>query len=57
MTDEELDKLSEEEIQNLMKLSNELSQRAYDYVKMASRSRKNFTEEIRKLKDENYQKH
>ena len=33
MTDEELNTLSEEEIENLMELSNELSQRAYDDVK------------------------
>ena len=56
MTDEELNKLSEEEVQNLMKLSNELSQRAYDYVKMVREVEKNLAEEIKKLKDENISK-
>lgn len=53
MTDEELNTLSEEEIESLMELSNELSQKAYDYVKMVREVEKNLTEEIAKLKDKN----
>ena len=56
MTDEELSKLSEEEIQDLMELSNELSQRAYDYVKMVREVEKSLAEEITKLKDKNISK-
>ena len=56
MTDEELNTLSEEEIENLMELSNELSQRAYDYVKMVREVEKDLTEEIKKLKDKNIYK-
>ena len=56
MTDEELNALSEKEIEALMESSNELSQRAYDYIKMVREVEKNLAEEIKKLKNKNINK-
>lgn len=53
MTDEELDNLSQEEIQELIKTSNELNQKAFDYVKRVKDIENNLIEEIKKLKEKN----
>ena len=53
MTDEELDSLSQEEIQELIKTSNELNQKAFDYVKRVKDIENNLIEEIKKLKEKN----
>ena len=53
MTAEELDELSEEEIENLIELSNELSHKAFDYVKRVKEVEKRLKEEIAKLKENN----
>ncbi|MCF6463849.1 Lon protease family protein [Clostridium sp. Cult1] len=53
MTDEELDSLSQEEIEELIKTSNELNQKAFDYVKRVKDIENNLIEEIKKLKEKN----
>jgi lon-related putative ATP-dependent protease len=53
MTDEELGELSEEEIENLIELSNELSQKAFDYIEMVKEVEKNLKEEIKELRENN----
>ncbi len=51
MTDDELSELSEEEIESLLESSNELSQKAFDYVKRVKELEKDLKEEIGKLKE------
>ena len=53
MTDEELDKLSEEEIENLIELSNDLSQKAFDYIEKVEEIEKDLKGEIEKLREDN----
>ena len=53
MTDEELDKLSEEEIENLIELSNDLSQKAFDYIEKVKEIEKDLKGEIEKLREDN----
>lgn len=53
MTDEELDNLSQEEIEELMKTSSELNQKAFDYVKRVKDVEKDLIKEIKNLKEEN----
>ncbi len=48
MTDEELDSLSQEEIEELIKTSNELNQKAFDYVKRVKDIENDLIEEIKK---------
>ncbi len=50
MTDEELDKLSEEEIQKLVRDSNELNQKSYEYIKRVRELEKNLIKEIENLR-------
>lgn len=51
MTDKELDELSEEEIEQLMELSNQLGQEAFDYVKKVREVEKELIEAIDGLKE------
>jgi lon-related putative ATP-dependent protease len=53
MTDEEISKLSEEEVDKLMEFSNELSQKAFNYIKRIKKVEKHLKEEIGKLKEDN----
>lgn len=53
MTDDELDDLSEEEIEELMKISNELNQKAFDYVKRVKEVERELVKEIKKLNEKN----
>lgn len=51
MTDRELDELSEDEIEQLMELSNQLGQEAFDYVKRVREVEKELIEAIDGLKE------
>lgn len=51
MTDEEINKLSRDEIENLIEISHQLSQRAYEYVKRIKEVEKQLIRELRKLKE------
>lgn len=51
MTDEEINKLSRDEIEHLMAISEELSQRAYEYVKRIREVEKQLIMELKKLKE------
>ena len=51
MTDAEFDKLSEDELEKLKELSNELGKNAYDYVKKIREIENGLRNEIRKLKE------
>lgn len=51
MTDEELDNLSEEEVQKLMNDSNELNQESYEYIKRIRELEKKLIKEIEKLRE------
>lgn len=52
MTDEELDNLSEEEMKKLIKDSNELNQKSYEYIKRVRELEKNMIKEIEKLRED-----
>lgn len=53
MTDGELDDLSQEEIESLMKRSNELNQKAFDYIKRVKDVENGLVKRIDELKEEN----
>ena len=53
MTDQELDNLSQEEIEELMKTSGELNQKAFDYVKRVKNIENDLIKEIKSLKEKN----
>ncbi|MCF6465467.1 Lon protease family protein [Clostridium sp. Cult2] len=53
MTDQELDNLSQEEIEELMKTSGELNQKAFDYVKRVKNVENDLIREIKNLKEKN----
>lgn len=52
MTDEELDKLSDEEMERLGNISIELTQKSYDYIKRIKAVETKLKNEMRKLKEE-----
>lgn len=52
MTDEEINQLSRDEIENLMEISQELNQRAYDYVKRIREEERQLVGELKKLKED-----
>ncbi|NLW39656.1 MAG: AAA family ATPase, partial [Tissierellia bacterium] len=53
MTDEELNNLPESEIEELVKISNELNQKAYDYIKRIKEVEDTYLRELKSLKEEN----
>ena len=53
MTDEELEKLPEAEIEELVKTSNELNQKAYDYVQRIKEVEKEYLQAVKDLREEN----
>ena len=53
MTDQELNELSQQEIEELMELSNQLGQEAFDYVKKVREVEKDLIDEIKGLKEKN----
>lgn len=53
MTDEELEQLSESKIEELVKTSNQLNQKAYDYVERIKEVEKEYLKEIRELREVN----
>ncbi|MBU5438494.1 AAA family ATPase [Tissierella sp. MSJ-40] len=53
MTDEEIDNLTDDELEEIKNLSLELSQKAYDYVKRVKEVENNLKEEINELRESN----